>query len=37
VSAKDVALGTTRVTLSDEAKAFTETLHRDVRPTTGEK
>ena len=37
VSAKDVALGTTPVTLSEEAKAFKEALHRDVRPTTGEK
>jgi lipid-binding SYLF domain-containing protein len=37
VSAKDVALGTAPVTLSDEAKAFTEALRRDVRPTTGEK
>jgi SH3 domain-containing YSC84-like protein 1 len=34
---RDVALGTARVTLSPEGKAFTEALGRDVRGTTGVK
>jgi lipid-binding SYLF domain-containing protein len=37
VSARDLALGTTRVKMSDEAKAFTDVLGRDARATRGVK
>jgi lipid-binding SYLF domain-containing protein len=37
VAARDVALGTARVTMAPEARAFTEALGRDVRGTTGAK
>ena len=37
VSPRDVALGKTPVTLSKEAKVFTDALGRDVRATTGER
>jgi lipid-binding SYLF domain-containing protein len=35
VAARDVALGTARVTVPPEAKAFSEALGRDERGTTG--
>jgi SH3 domain-containing YSC84-like protein 1 len=34
-SAKDIALGTTPVTMATEARGFTDALGRDVRGTTG--
>jgi lipid-binding SYLF domain-containing protein len=37
VSARDIALGTTPVTMSAEARAFTNSLGRNVRATTGVK
>lgn len=37
VTARDVALGNARVTMTPEAKAFIEALGRDVRGTTGVK
>jgi lipid-binding SYLF domain-containing protein len=36
-TAKDIALGRTKVTMAPEAKAFTDTLGRDARATTGKK
>ena len=35
VTAKDVAMGTARVTVAPEARAFIDALGRDVRGTTG--
>jgi lipid-binding SYLF domain-containing protein len=37
VTARDVALGNARVTMTPEGKAFVEALGRDVRGTTGVK
>jgi lipid-binding SYLF domain-containing protein len=37
VSPRDIVLGTTQVTLSDEARAFANALGREVRATTGVK
>jgi lipid-binding SYLF domain-containing protein len=37
VSAREIALGTTPVTTSEQATAFTNALGRDVRATTGVK
>jgi len=36
-SARDIALGTTHVKMSPEAQAFTNSLGRDVRATSGKK
>jgi len=37
VSARDIAMGTAKVTMSAEARAFTDALGRDVRATSGVK
>jgi len=37
VSARDIALGRTKVAMSAEARAFTDALRRDVRATSGVK
>jgi hypothetical protein len=37
VSAKDIALGTTPVTMTAEGRAFTNALSQGVRATTGVK
>jgi lipid-binding SYLF domain-containing protein len=36
-TAKDIALGTTKVTMASEAQAFTDALGRDARATSGKK